>query len=142
MDEKSIQILSHLRGDARKNLSVIGRELNMPISTIHDKVKRFEKEAVKKFTALIDFQKLGLNSVHMIIKCGTQKERVKEYLVHNQNINSIYELNSGYDFLLEVVFKELKELDHMITMLKQYDIRNIEEFVTKNEIKREGYLMG
>jgi len=78
----------------------------------------------------------------MIIKCGTQKERVKEYLVHNQNINSIYELNSGYDFLLEVVFKELKELDHMITMLKQYDIRNIEEFVTKNEIKREGYLMG
>ncbi|MBT7902683.1 Lrp/AsnC family transcriptional regulator [Candidatus Woesearchaeota archaeon] len=141
MDQKGAQILSHLRNDARKNLSTIGRELNIPVSTIHDKVRRFESGVVKRFTAILDLDKLGLNNVYLAMSCSSHhKENLRNFLNNHPQVNTLHSLTRGYDFLAEFVFGHVRELDNFVVSLKQFNLGNIEEFMTQEEIKKESYV--
>ena len=62
MKTKDMQILCHLRQDARMPLTKMSKKTHIPVSTIFDKIKTYENNLIVRHTTLIDFGQLGYNT--------------------------------------------------------------------------------
>ena len=143
MKEKEMHILSHLRKDARTSLAAISYSIQMPISTIYDKINRWNKgKIIKRFTTLVDFPRLGFH-YHAKLALRVPKEKKKElstFLQQHSSLNSLHEINNGFDFFLETVHKDVKEYVEFVEELKQYDVFDLQEYQVINELAREKFL--
>ena len=139
--KKELSILSHLRKDSRKSLSKISKETGIPLSTVFDNLGKLEKKVIKKYVSLIDFSKMGYNlKVNFILKSGDKKEELKQFLLSNKNVNSLLRLNGEADFLVEGIFKDMKELEEFNNKLDGHKIVNKMEHHIIEEIKTEGFI--
>lgn len=144
MNEKERQIISQLRKDARTSLASISFEVGMPLSTIYDKINRLHKDnVIKKYTALVNFPSLGFH-YHAKLVLKIKKEERKElqlFLQKNQSVNSLYEINNGFDFLIETVHQNIKEYLSFKDGLEEcFNILDIKEFQVINVIEKEKFL--
>jgi len=142
ISDKDLQIICELRKNARMPLTKMSRKTMIPISTIHDKLKSFKDVLVKKYTSLLDFSALGFNTrAHIMFKIKKErKDEIKEFLTKHQNVNSIFKINNGFDFLIEGVFKSIKEMEEFTDLLEsKYDIKGKETYFIIDEIKREEF---
>jgi len=98
MKEKELLLLSHLRSNARKNLTNISKETGIPISTIFDKIRKYEGDVIKKFTSLLDFGKLGYDiRVSVMLKVDkNDRENVGNYLNIAEGKNLFCNSSSSY----------------------------------------------
>lgn len=144
MEQKELTIISHLRKDARTSLASISHSVEMPISTIYDKINRLHQEnLIKKYTTLVDFKKLGFHhQVKLALKIPShQKKELLEFLKEHQCVNSLYEVNNGFDFLVETIHKGVKEhLSFMEELQECFDILEMHEYQIVDEIEREKFL--
>lgn len=138
-----LSILSHLRKDSRKSLARISRETGIPLSTVFDNVGKLEKGVIRRYVSLINFSKIGYNlKVNFILKSGGKKEELKQFLISNQNVNSLLRLSGEFNFLVECIFKDMKDLEEFNDKLDGYDIRGKREHHIIDEIKTEGFIEG
>ena len=141
LNKKDLIILSKFRKDGRKSLTKISRETNIPVSTLFDKLKKFEGNIIKKHTALLDFQKLGFDlRVNMIIKVDKEdKDKLQEFLIKNERINSVFKINNG-DFLIEGIFVNMKDMQSFTELLERFKIEKRDEFYILDDLKKEGFM--
>ncbi|MFT4313267.1 MAG: Lrp/AsnC family transcriptional regulator [Candidatus Woesearchaeota archaeon] len=142
MNQKELLILSQFRNNARENLTTTSRRISVPISTLHDRLKKYEGTIIQRHTSILNFAELGYSlKIHMILKVNpTQKKAVKEFLKKHQRVNSVCSLSNDYDFLCEIILKDLFELTQFSEALEQFHIIDKHEFYAVEDIKREGFL--
>ena len=143
INKKDLDILTSLRGDGRKRLTEISKETKIPISTIFDRLRSDMCHLIKKFTCIIDFNRVGFGcQVHIAVKVKKcQREEIKEYLVRQQNINSVYKINNGYDFLIECVFRHVKDVEEFLDRFEQkFKVYDKSVFYIIEEIIREKFM--
>jgi DNA-binding Lrp family transcriptional regulator len=143
MAEKELVILSHLRQDARKNLTAISKETGIPVSTIFDKLRRYEEEGmIKKHTAMLDFSKLGYEvKVHIALKVPREhRDSLRTYLLKEPLVNSVYRINNGYDFMIEAFFKNINDVHEFVEGLERFRVKSPEEYYVLEEIKKEAFM--
>ena len=143
MNKKELLLISFLRNNARETITNISKGTNMPISTIFDMIKRYEKNVIMKHTALIDFSALGYNTrVNIMIGVDRKaREDLKKFLKSEQKVNTVYRINNGFDFIVEGIFKNVKELQEFIeTIEEKFNITKREVFYIIDDIKREDFL--
>ena len=141
--KKDSLIISSLRKNAREKLTNISKKIHVPISTIYDRIKLHERTIIKKHTAILDFAKLGYAiRANILLKVNKQyREEIKNHLKNDLVINSVFKINNGYDFLIEVVLRNMKDLSDFVDSLEQkFSIDKIEEFIVIEEVKREGFM--
>lgn len=140
-----MMIITNLRNNARESLTAISKRTRIPVSTIFDKLKERVNGVIKKPTILLDFQKLGYSTVSMLLlKVNKEhKEQLRNNLSKCFNVNTIYKINNGYDFIAEVVFKNMQEQEKFIEKLEEnYDITEIKTFFIVEEVKKEEFFSG
>ncbi|MFH1174340.1 MAG: Lrp/AsnC ligand binding domain-containing protein [archaeon] len=117
---KDIQFIAELRKNARKSLTTISRKTQIPISTLFDRLKHHEKSFIIKHTTLLDFNKLGYGCVAMVVLKVDKEHRdaMRKALLAHDSVNSVYRINNGYDYLLEAVFHNVKELEEFLEELE------------------------
>ncbi len=143
LNRTDMKILSHLRQNSRETLTRISRLTKIPISTIYDKLKGNEQGVILKHTALIDFSKLGFNTrVNLLIKVNKkQRDELRSYLMTQHQVNSVFRINNGYDFLMEGIFREIKDLEDFNERLEdRFDIKGKQTYFIIDEIQRESFL--
>ncbi len=143
MKNKELLFLANLRANARETLTKMSKNTSIPISTIFDMLKQHEKSIIKKHTALIDFSKLGFGTrVTLTLKVNKdQRDDLREYLTRHYNVNSVYKINNGFDFLVEGVFRSIKDLEDFIEGLdEKFRIRSKQIYYIVEDIKREDFL--
>jgi DNA-binding Lrp family transcriptional regulator len=143
MKQSDLLIISNLRVNARETLTSMSRKTRIPVSTIFDKLKENMNGIIKKPTVLIDFHKLGYPTVSTILlKVNKEnREQLKDYLIKSFNVNSIYKVNNGYDFIVEVIFKNMQEQEYFIEKLEEnYNIIDLKTFFIIEELKKEDFL--
>jgi len=143
LPKKDMLILSNLRKNARMSLTNMSKKTQIPISTIFDRLKVHEASLIKKHTSLLDFEKLGYNTrANVCIKVDKDKrEEVKAYLMRHQNINSVYKINNGYDFLVEAIFKHIKDLEDFLELVEErFHITERKVYYLIEDIKREEFM--
>ena len=116
ISKKDFQIIAHLRQDARMPLTTMSRKTNIPVSTIFDRLKYTENNLIIKHTCLLDFNKLGYSvRANITFKADRDdKDALKDFLLKNGCVNSLYKINNGFDFLVECVFRQIKDMDSFL----------------------------
>lgn len=143
LSKKDLLFVSSLRQSARKNLTKISKELSIPVSTLFEKLKKLENALIVKHTAILDFNKLGYTTrAKILLKVGKKdRDKVREMLAKSEHVNSVYKITNGYDFLVEGVFKSLKELENFSESLEEkYSITKKNVYFIIDDIKREKFL--
>lgn len=142
MKRKQLHIMKHLRMNAREKLTKMSRQTGIPVSTIYENLKSFETRVIKKHTCLIDFRELGYDlRVTLLVKAkGENKETIRSFLKGHHQVNSVYRINNGYDFLAEVLFKNMRGLQQFLDALDDKGIKDRKEYYILDELSREAFL--
>ena len=145
MNPKTLQFLTHLRENSREKLTTISKKTNIPISTLFDLLKELQGGLVTKSTVLLDFSKLGFHTrAKVFLKVNNEdKEKLRNHLNLNPNVNTIFKINNSWSFLIETVHKNIKELDSFLEKLhEKFMIENQQIHYLIDEVKREGFVVG
>ena len=143
INKKDMMIISNLRKDARMNLTKMAKKTGIPVSTIFDKIKGYKGNLVTKHTTLINFDLLGYNTrAKIILKVSKEdKDEIKSYLLKNQNVNSFYRINNGFDFMIEGIFRNIMEMEEFLEILEeQFTIEKKEYFYIIDDLKKEAFM--
>lgn len=143
MERDELRVLSIFRKDARKNLTTISRMTGVPVSTLFDRLKKYEGTIIRKHTCLLDFSKLGFElRVNMLIKVGqNEKDKMKDYLLKNQSVNNLFRVvGNGFDFIIEAVFRNMAELQIFVESLERFNIKSRQDYYVIEDIKREEFM--
>lgn len=143
MNQKDLKIITYLRQNARMPLTKMSKKIQVPVSTIFDRLKLNENNLIVKHTCLLDFSKLGYSvRANILIRVDREdKEALKEFIVKNQSINSVYKINNGFDFMIEGIFKQIKDVEDFIESLEnKFKIIDKKEFFIVEDLKREEFM--
>ena len=68
LDEKDLKVLQALIENSKARTSQLSKKLRMPITTIHNRIKKLEKLGViKNYTVVPDYKKLGKGILSYIL---------------------------------------------------------------------------
>lgn len=143
MNQKDLKIITQLRQNARMPLTKMSKKIHIPISTIFDRLKLNEKEIIIKHTSLLDFTKLGYNTrANITLRVDRDdKEALKKHLINHHQVNSFYKINNGFDFMIEGIFKQIKDMEDFLESLEQkFKILDKKSFFIIEDIKREAFM--
>jgi Lrp/AsnC family transcriptional regulator for asnA, asnC and gidA len=139
---KDLKILAHLRQDSRVNLTKISKKTLMPVTTIFDKMKKYQHDIIQKSTILVDFKKLGYDiRVQILVKVAQEKrEDFRIFLQKSFSINSVYRINNGFDYMIEAIFKDMIELEIFNDQLDTQGITAKQEHYILEDIRKEEFI--
>lgn len=114
-------MLCYLRRNSRASLTYLSKKTKLPISTLHEKLKKFTKFLITKFTVNIDFSKLGYTiRVFLLIRSRPdQKNDLINFLISSFNTNDVLSVHNDFDIIAQLYFKSLKEFEEFRTQLRQ-----------------------
>jgi DNA-binding Lrp family transcriptional regulator len=144
MQPKHFLLLSFLRENSREKLTTISRKTRIPISTLFDLLKELQESIIIKNTTLINFERLGYHTrAQIFLRVGqNNKEKLKQHLILNENVNNLFKINNGWDFLVETVHQNIQDLDKFLDKLNNnYALEDKQLNYLINDIKREGFLI-
>jgi DNA-binding Lrp family transcriptional regulator len=142
LKRKDLLILSYLRSNARQRLTSISRRTHIPVTTIYDNVRRYEKRFIIKHASLLDFRKLGFSAKASIaLKVGGSRSELLSYLQDHPNVNSLYRTDSDYDVLVEMVFRESKDVGEFLDGVKsRFQLEKSLVLNVTDDLKREDFM--
>lgn len=143
VSKKELNIIQHLRNNSRIKLTELSQKLNVPVTTLYSRLKRYEGSLIKKHTCLIDFAKLGYyKNIYLVLKAKEKKEELREFLEKQNCINSLFRTNYDSDFLLNCIFKDEKEAVAFVEKLEASFSLEIRMLNIIEEIKKEEFMFG
>ncbi|MBI2549202.1 Lrp/AsnC family transcriptional regulator [Candidatus Woesearchaeota archaeon] len=143
MDQKDVEIISQLRENARMPLTKMSRRTRIPVSTLFDRIRSNEQTIILRYTSLLDFNKLGYHArAHVHLRVSREdKELLKIFLLSHPSVNAVYRINNGYDFMVEGIFQQVKDLEEFIEHVEQqFSIIDKRSYFIIEDLKREGFL--
>ncbi|MFC1775006.1 Lrp/AsnC ligand binding domain-containing protein [Nanoarchaeota archaeon] len=121
----------------------MSKKTRIPVSTLFDRLKVNEDDLILRHTSLIDFNKLGYHTrAKIMLKVDReQKDTLKQHLMINPAVNNICRINNGFDFLIEGIFRHVKDMEEFIDRLEgKFNITERKTFFVIEELKREAFL--
>ncbi|MBI4980617.1 Lrp/AsnC family transcriptional regulator [Candidatus Woesearchaeota archaeon] len=142
LSEKDTEIIRHLRGNSRIKIVGLSKKLNLPVTTLYSKLRRYEQKLIKKHTSLVDFTQLGyFKSVYLVLKSnGSKKQELKDFLAQHSSVNSLFRINYGYDYLVECIFRDEKEVTDFLGKLQEDFSSEVQMLNVIEELKREEFM--
>ncbi len=130
MKQKEKDIIQFLRKGKRVNISEIARHLQVPISTVADRIKKIEDRYILKRSSLLDYKRLGYsNNTILAIKVESYiEDPLLSFLKEQSHTNTIFKTNSGYNFIIEVIFKDDLQMIKWVKDVKKRFDAEIQEF--------------
>ncbi len=138
LDETDLKIIGKLQEDAKTPFTKIGEKLDIPDTTVHFRVKKLiDNGIIKKFTVLIDHEKLGY-TVRALLRIEIEKylldmftqSKVEEVVEELQKVEStelIARCESKNEIVAIVSTKNSGELINMMeTLRKKEGIRDLD----------------
>jgi len=130
LDEKDLKLLNELQKNCKQNLKKLARKLDMSITTVHERIKKMEKEGViMGYKAIINPEKtensfttfilLQLDS-RMINELGLTHKEVMINLAKIPHVLEAHVIAGEWDLLLKVRGKDVKQIhDFVITRIRE-----------------------
>ncbi len=138
-----MMILKELRKDARQSLTNISSATKIPITTVYDRIKAHEKNLIRKNVCLIDFAAIGFNGrAHIVIKAEKESRvELKNFLLEHRNVNSLYIINHGFDFMIEAVFRSMREIVEFVEEINNnFAVNSMCVYHIVDELQKEAFL--
>ncbi len=140
--QTDLKLFSTLRQNSRLSLTEMSRKTNIPVSTIYERLRSYYGDIIKRYTVLLDFNKLGYGiRVSIFLKvANNNREKLLRYLEQQQQINNAYRISHGFDILCDAIFTDIGSAEEFTRDLEQkFKLSKIQMFYILEEIKREGF---
>ena len=142
LDNKDLEILEVLKNHAKWTTHHISKKTLIPITTVHNRIKKLEAMGViKGYTALLDYKKMG-ESISAFVLADVQSDnpckRSNEILKEIENwkeVHESYTITGNHDIILRISVKDTEELEKFIERLDA--IEGIEKAKTNIILKGE-----
>ncbi len=120
MDAIDIDIISKLQGNCRIPNAELARQQSMAASSMLERVRKLEeKKIIRHYRAIIDPKALGLE-VHAFVGVSLSTHQAdiianfEKQLLELQHVTAAYHLSGRFDYLLQVVAKNLDDFGEFI----------------------------
>lgn len=137
------KLICELRKDARKKLTDIAKDSNIPVSTLFDLIKDLEKNDIIKHKTIVKFEKIGF-PLQVILALKSEKENrnsLREYLKSQKCINNIFQTATNYDFVADCLFRNYKEFQNFSEDLEKNNKLSAKEYYHVTDvIQKEKFL--
>lgn len=141
MDDTDLAILRSLIKNSRITISQMSKEIDVPDATISNRLKKLEKDIIKRYTLILDWNKLGLDITAMIIiQTESEKhEHVKEQLSKLEEVSEVYSVSGEYDILIKLWVPGIEELNQLInSKIRSIDgIEDLTEMIVMERVKED-----
>jgi len=141
IDKKDKKILLELLKDGRKSFTDLARSCKMTRQSVFSRVKSLKRKGIiKDFTVELNHQKLDLNlKAYILISANPSKkarEKASEVLITLPQISQIHKLFGRFDFLIEVIVKDINELSNIVGKIHELEVINrTETMIVRKNIK-------
>ena len=124
IDDKDRKIIDELVKDSRQTTSQLSKKLNVPITTIHNRIKKLvELGVIINYTVNLNHALLGRTVpayVWISINYNVPGKKISQSEISAQlkKIEGVYEvyiLTGGSDVLVKVLVKDISELNNLVT---------------------------
>jgi DNA-binding Lrp family transcriptional regulator len=104
--------------DAKRSLRELARDVGLPISTVHEKIRRLERGGIiKKYCAVLDGKKLGFLATGFLLvsvdyssdKKASLKE-VAERIAALPNVQEVHIISGDWNLMVKVKARSVDEL--------------------------------
>ncbi|BDZ69288.1 MULTISPECIES: Lrp/AsnC family transcriptional regulator [Methanobacterium] len=141
MDDVDLAIIRSLIKNSRITISQMSKEIDIPDATISNRLKKLEKDVIKRYTLIPDWQKIGLEITSIII-IQTESERhelVKEELSRLKEVSEVYSVSGEYDILIKVWVKSIEDLNQLInSKIRSIDgVEDLTEMIVMERVKED-----
>jgi Lrp/AsnC family transcriptional regulator for asnA, asnC and gidA len=141
MDDLDTDILRSLIKNSRITLSQMSKEIDAPDATISNRLKKLENDVIKRYTVILDWEKIGLDiTTIIIIQTESEKhESVKEELSKLKDVSEVYSVSGEYDILIKVWVRDIEELNQLMnTKIRSVDgVEDLTEMIVMERVKEE-----
>jgi len=145
IDDRDIQILTHLLTDARQSARQLAHRLNVSTVTMISRINKLqESKIIKGYSARLDHELLGYG-ITAIIEIKTTQGKMLEIenkIAKQDNVIAVYDITGDADTIVIAKFKDRKSLSVFVKKLST--VPNIENTVTHivlNTIKEDDRLI-
>jgi len=123
MDEKDRKILSLLMRDSKQRVRSIAKKLNMPVTTVHNRIKRMEEEGViRGYVAIPDYKKIGKGIMAFILVSvqynllgkKVLQEDVAANISELEGVEDVHIITGDSDILVEARVRDIDELNNLV----------------------------
>jgi len=132
LDEIDIKILEVLKRNSKLSYRELGKKLLMPVTTVHHRIRKLEKNGViKNYSLVIDNKKLGRTiSSYILLKVdysslkhmNLSQQQLARKIKNNQNVEDIALITGLKDIIIKVRCSSIEELNNLINK----DLRNLQ----------------
>ncbi len=131
IDQLDKRILNILLSDSRLSYRKIAKMLKVSTATIMNRVNKLNKDVIKKYSLLLDYEKLGYE-IEAIIELRISKGKlisVEEKIATHPNVFAVYDVIGDFDAVVIARFKNRKAMDLFLKKIQTYDF--VERTFTK-----------
>jgi DNA-binding Lrp family transcriptional regulator len=111
-------LLEELQTDAKKKVHQLSKKLNIPRTTVHNRIKKLEKEGyIKYYKAVVDAQKIGRPLtvlIGVIVGEEVGSKEIAKQIKNLPQVEDVYIVAGQYDLIIKVRLKDTNELASMI----------------------------
>jgi DNA-binding Lrp family transcriptional regulator len=122
MDEKDHEILHLLEENGRLPLRELATSLALPEDEVEERIRVMEESRIiRKFTAVVDWERAGNSRVSAIIDLKIAPERdfgydkIAERLARFRQVKALYLVSGVYDLQLLVTGKDMNEVSRFVS---------------------------
>lgn len=120
-------IISMLRKNSRISFAKLARNLHVPITTLYYQISNLEKNQIKAYKTLLDFESIGYFRTQFFLSRKAKKSDIENIL--KESINN-WSVTPDYH-LIECVFLSKDELDVIEKQLLEKNILKIKTPILK-----------
>jgi len=135
IDEIDEKILKILKENSKEKIVNIAKKLNLPISTVYNRIKKLEEEKIiSKYTIDIDYRKLGfvvkaLTLIKYDPSSGISQRDLLYELLKFEYVEKGFIITGEWDLLIITRFRNIEEMSDFI-LQKLRNIRGVKETYT------------
>ncbi|MFH0978209.1 MAG: Lrp/AsnC family transcriptional regulator [Candidatus Woesearchaeota archaeon] len=141
IDERDKKILRTLLENAKLSYRQISKKLLVSVATVMHRIDKLEEQGIiQKYTAKLDYQKLGFDLVVCVdIRVAKGKLfEVERLIAKHPSVQAVYDLTGSFDCLVIAKFKNRRELDNFVKKIQTYDfVERTETRLVLNIIKED-----
>ncbi|MBN2331451.1 MAG: Lrp/AsnC family transcriptional regulator [Candidatus Aenigmarchaeota archaeon] len=121
LDKKDLEILEVVKNHAKWTTHHISKKTLIPVTTVHNRIKKMEKLGIiKGYTAILDYKKLGKAIPAFVIvdvAAGNQAKRAEEILKAVERFSEVHEaycVTGEHDLIMRVSVEDTEKLNDFL----------------------------
>jgi Lrp/AsnC family transcriptional regulator, leucine-responsive regulatory protein len=119
-EDKDELILDKLRSDSSRPVSEIASEIEVPRTTVQERVKKLVQSGViKKFTVQLDYSKLGLPVTAFILvsflaSSGVSQKEAAQKIAEIPGIFEVHVISGDWDIIAKARASSIQEMGELV----------------------------